>query len=190
MLKITERSPTTFISKVVERLVCHQLVAFLDANGLLPKLQSAYRKHHSTETSVMKVISDALLAANRGEMTLLFLLALSAAFDMVDHEILIDRLQTAFCILGTVLSWILLFLNDRTQTVIFAGSRSNTSNIKYDVPQGSVLGPVLLLLYTAEVIAIAHRHRVCAHSYVDDTQLHIHREAEHLESSKRLSNMY
>ena len=179
-------SNLTFISKVVETLVCHQLVAFLDTNGLLRKRQSAYRKHYSTETAVLKVISDALLAADRGEVTLLYLLDLSAAFDTVDHDILIDRLQAACGIQGTVLSWISSFLKDRTQTVTLAGSRSTTSNVKCGVPKGSFLGPVLFLLYTAEVTAIAYRHSVGAHSYADDTQLHIHRKAEDLGSSMPL----
>ena len=175
MLRTTKKiSNLTFISKVVERLIFHHLVAFLDANGLLPLLQSAYRKHHSTETAVLKVISDTLLAADRGEVTLLCLLDLFAAFDMVDHDI-IDWLQTAFGIHGTVLSWISSFLKDKTQTVTLAGLRSNTSDVKCGMPQGSVLGPVLFLLYTTEVTAIA--------SCVDDTQLHIHRMVEDLQSS-------
>ena len=103
-------SNLTFISKVVARFVCHQLVAFLDANGLLSKLQSAYRKHHSTEIAVLKVTSDALLAVDRSEVTSLCLLDVSAAFDTIDHDILIDRLQTAFGIHGIVLSWISSFL--------------------------------------------------------------------------------
>ena len=70
----------------------HQLVAFLDANGLLPNLQSADRKHHSMETAMLKVTSDALLAADHGEVTLLHLLDLSAAFDGLYRGILIDRL--------------------------------------------------------------------------------------------------
>ena len=73
MLNYRPISNLTFISKVIERLLCHQLVllAFLDANGLLRKLQSVYRKHQSTETTVLKVVSDALLAADRAEATLL-----------------------------------------------------------------------------------------------------------------------
>ena len=88
---------------MVERLICRQLAAFLE-KGLLPTYQSAYRKHHSTETVVLKSVSDARLAADRGDVTLLGLLNLSAAFDTVDHTILIDRLRTAFRIRGSVFS--------------------------------------------------------------------------------------
>ena len=166
MLRTTDRSSTSLsYPRHVERLLCHQLVAFLDENYLLPKLQSAYRKHHSTKIAVLKAITDALLEVDRGEVTLLCLLDLSAAFDTVDHDILIDRLQTAFGIHDTVLSWISSFRKDRSHTVTLAGSRSNTSNVKCGVPQGSVLGPVLFLLYTAEVTAIAHRHCWCTLVY-------------------------
>ena len=77
-------SNLTFMSKVVERLVCRQLGAFLQHNGLMPELQSAYRRGHTTETAILKVVTDFLLAADSGEVTLLSLslLDLSAAFDM------------------------------------------------------------------------------------------------------------
>jgi len=170
-------SNLSFMSKVVERLVCRQLMSFLEKHGLLPRFQSAYRRGHSTETAVLKIISDILLAADRTEVTLLGLLDLSAAFDTVDHEILIARLSAAFGIRSTVLSWIKTFLLGRKQTVLFAGQRSNCSPVPCGVPQGSVLGPILFLLYTADVTEIARRHGIGVHSYADDTQLYIHSPA-------------
>ena len=182
-------SNLTFMSKTVERLVCHQLVAYLDKHDLLPHLQSAYRKFHSTETSVLKLAGDALLAADQGDVTLLGFLDLSAAFDTVDHGILIDRLQKTFGLGGPVLNWIRSFISDRTQTVSFAGEQSNRSETLCGVPQGSVLGPVLFILYAADVIAIAERHGFRVHSYADDTQLYFHDKAEACESRiSRFSN--
>ena len=143
-------SNLTFTSKLVERLVCRQLVVFLEREGRLPTYQSVYRKHHSTETAVLKIVSDALLAADRGDVTLLGLLDLSAAFDTVDHKILIDRLRTAFGICGSVLSWINSFISVQTHTVIFNGIPSTQSVLDCGVPQGSVLGPMLFLIYTAD----------------------------------------
>ena len=107
-------SNLTFVSKVVEKLVCHQLVSFFERLKILPTLQSAYRKNHSTETAVLKMISDVLRAADRGEVTLLCMLDLSCTFDTVDHGILLDRLRCAFGIQGVAISWIESFLQDRT----------------------------------------------------------------------------
>jgi len=151
-------SNLTFLSKVVERLVYRQLVAYLEKQGFFPSLQSAYRRFHSTETSVLKLTCDALLAADHGDVTLLGLLDLSAAFDTVNHGILINRLQSTFGISGTVLSWITSFTSNRTQTVHFAGQQSTIADILCGVPQRSVLGPVLFLLYTADVTVIAQRY--------------------------------
>ena len=170
-------SNLTFLSKVVERLVCRQLVAYLEQHGLLTSLQSAYRKHHSTETALLKVVSNVLLAADQEVVTLLGLLDLSAAFYIVDHEIIINGLQTSFGILGNVLSWILSFISRRTQTVSFNGKQSTKSVVVCGVPQGSVLGPVWFLLSAADVIEIARRHGITPHSYADDKQLSIHTPA-------------
>ena len=105
---------------------------------------------------------------------LLSFLDLSAAFDTVDHDILLQRLETAFDIRGPVLSWIRSFLESHTQSVSFADQSSSTSPIPCGVPQGSVLSPILFLLYAADVTCIAERHNVDAHSYTDDTQLYCH----------------
>ena len=87
-------SNLTFTSKVVERAAAGQLNAYFAANGLLPRHQSAYRKRHSTETAMLRVWSDVLMSADARKVTLLGLLDLSAAFDCVDHAILLQRLDT------------------------------------------------------------------------------------------------
>jgi len=167
-------SNLTFMSKVVERLVCRQLVAFLKLHGLLPSLQSAYRQNHSTETAVLKVITDILQSADRDEISLLCLLDLSAAFDTVDHDILLGRLRDTFGFHGQVLNWVESFLRSRTQSVNINGQLSIKSTLICGVPQGSVLGPILFLLYCADVTLIAQRHGLGVHSYADDTQLYFH----------------
>ena len=106
-------SNLSFMSKVVERLVCQQLVRFIKKHNLLPKCQSAYRSYHSTETAVLKIVSDALSAAEKGEVMLLGMLDMSVAFDTVDHDILLKRLQMSFGICGAALSWISSFVHQR-----------------------------------------------------------------------------
>lgn len=105
------------------------------------------------------------------------LLDLSAAFDTVDHHILLDRLQSAFAIRGSVIDWIQSFITNRSQTVSFAGDVSTESVVTCGVPQGSVLGPILFLLYTADVTNIALRCGLNVHSYADDTHLYVHCDA-------------
>ena len=92
------------MSKIIEKLVCHQLVSYLELNGLTPGLQSAYSRRHSTKKPVLKSISDLLMDIDRGQVTILGLFDLSAAFDMVDHIILINCLRRSFGIQGIVLS--------------------------------------------------------------------------------------
>ena len=88
----------------------------------MPPLQSAYRSQHSTETALMKVLSDILDAADLSKVTLLGLLDLSAAFDTVDHSILLQRLHISFGVDGVVLEWLRSFLTDRSQAVAFRGA--------------------------------------------------------------------
>ena len=100
-------------------------------------------------------------------------LGLSAAFDTVDHDILLRRVELSFGITGAALNWIRSFLSERTQAVTFFGERSSTRKLACGVPQGSVLGPLLFILYTADVIRIASSMGVRVHCYADDTQLYI-----------------
>jgi hypothetical protein len=167
-------SNLTYMSKLVERLVYIQLVEFLELNGLLPKFQSGFRKHHSTETAVLKVLSDILSATDRQCVTLLGLLDMSAAFDTVDHTILLQRLSSSFGMSGSVLSWLNSFLSGRTQQVIFNGNSSQSAPVTCGVPQGSILGPLMFLLYTADILLIAADHGLSMHCYADDGQLYVY----------------
>ena len=120
--------------------------------------QSAYRKFHSTETALLKVKTDMIKAMDNQEITCLILLDLLAAFDTIDHTILLNRLETAFRIKDTALKWITCFLTGRTQQVAIGnldtdfGATSDPATLTFGVPQGSVLGQFYLgyILYHLE----------------------------------------
>ena len=137
-------------------------------------MQSAYRPRHSTETALLGMVDNILAALDNSEITALTLLDLSSAFDTIDHQILIQRLQTVFGFRDNVLSWVQSYLSARTQSVAVNGMCSEPSTLKFGVPQGSVLGPVLFIMYTQPLSAVVNSFSVDHASYADDTQLHDH----------------
>ncbi len=161
------------ISKLTERAVVDQVQCYLTTNSLYPLLQSAYRKYHSTETALLKVKNDLLMNMNKGHMSILVLLDMSSAFDTVDHEILIQRLETKFGFKGTVLAWFSSYLNGRQQRVLVNDSLSDIFEFNCGVPQGSCLGPLLFTLCANEIFDIIERHLSDIHAYADDSQLYI-----------------
>ena len=165
-------SNLSFLSKLLEKVVLSQLNSHLSANNLLNPFQSAYRQLHSTETALLHILNDLLLATDSGKVSLLTLLDLSAAFDTIDHTILLTRLQHTFGISDTALSWFTSYLSDRKQTVLINSTHSKPAHLTCGVPQGSVLGPVLFTLYTSPLSTIIKSHSLKHHFYADDTQLH------------------
>lgn len=165
-------SNLSVISKLLERSVARQLVHYLQSSNLLPALQSGFRAGHSTETAVLRVLSDLLRIVDSGDYAALVLLDLSAAFDTVDHAILLRRLQTSFGLSGPVISWFRSYLTGRSQYVRRGASRSPSTQLKCGVPQGSVLGPILFILYTADIAGLIERFGLHPHLYADDTQIY------------------
>ena len=134
--------------------------------------QSAYRKHHSTESD-LNIHNDVLNMA-KGSVTALTLLDLSATFDTIDHNILLDRLNVYYGFRELALGWFKLYLSGRTHSVKVGSTLLHPAVLQCGVPQGSILGPILFSLYTNPISSIIHSHSsINYHFYVDDTQLYI-----------------
>ena len=160
------------ISKITE-IVASRFKKHLLKNSLHEPKQSAYRSHHSTETALISVTKYIMCAVDQKKAVVLVLLDLSAAFDTIDHSILLNRLQKRCGITGTALSWFETYLTDRCQVIQLNGESFDKMQLQFGVPQGSVLGPLLFTSYTAPLGEIARRHSVELHLYADDTQVYM-----------------
>jgi len=161
------------ISKVMERLCLVRLLPHIASTGNFNRLQSAYRKHHSTETALLKIMDDLYRIKDDRRSAVLIGLDLSAAFDTIEHDILLERLKSVFGISGTVLRWLESYLSEREQTVVAGGERSKSVRCTFGVPQGSVLGPFLFSAYVSPIADVIASHGVQFHQYADDTQLYL-----------------
>ena len=162
----------SFISKILEKIVFNQLVSHLNHNDLIVKFQSAYRSGHSTETALLKVANDLLCNIDSGDVAMLTMLDLSAAFDTLDHDILIHRLSFTFGLSDNVLNWFKSYLSDRKQKIKIDNFYSDDIPISFGVPQGSVLGPLLFTMYMYPLSKLINSEKFGYHLYADDTQLY------------------
>ena len=135
-----------FISKLTEKAVFDQTYNLMVENDLYLPNQSSYRKNHSTETALLKVTNDILLNMNKQHVTLLVLLDSGAAFDTVDHNILMSSLSM-LGLEGRALKWFSSFLTGCYQRISVRGCQSEKFNVNCGVPQGSCLGPLLFTIY-------------------------------------------
>jgi hypothetical protein len=161
-----------FLSKVMEKAAAHQLTDYMRINHLFEDLQSSYKTGHSTETALIRIQDDMCKSIDEGNAIILLLLDLSSAFDTVDHNILIKRLENYYGIKDLALSWIKTYLTGRRQAVTIDGMRSEWKPLKCGVPQGSILGPILFTLYTQPLCDILRSKGVDFHLYADDTQIY------------------
>ena len=162
-----------FVFKVVEKAALQQLLVHCEKNAPLPKFQSGFRKYYLTETALLKVQNDILMSMDNKEVTLLILLDLSAAFDTIEHSILLNILQQDFRVVGTALNWFHSSLSGRKQHILVADKTSDDFNLTCGVPQGSCIGPILFTLYVSCLFNITSQHLPSVHGYAYDTQIYL-----------------
>ena len=158
-----------FIQKIIEKAVLTQLQEHLTGNGLLETYQSAYRKEHSTKTALLSVTDSLLSNTDNRLASIAAFLDLSAAFDTLDHQILLKRLSITYGINAKALQWFSSYLSDRQQSVTTGSIFSKDVPFQSGVPQGSVLGPILFTLYTQPLSKTIQKHQFDYHKYADYT---------------------
>ena len=176
-------SNLSFISKFFEKFVFQQLVDYVNHNNLLCTSQSAYRPHSSTETLLLKTANDILLGLDKRHVSLLTLFDLSSAFDTINHNILLNRLCYLYGISGKYPSWFRSYLSNRRQSVAISNRISSTKELHYGVPQGSVLGPILFVLYIQPLSNLNKRHSLSVHLFADDIQIETSILPQHVHSA-------
>ena len=122
------------MSKLTEKAVAVKLTDHMTTNGLHLKLPSAYKEYYNTESALIKVKHDILMNMEAQKVTLLVLLDLSAAFDTVHHQVLLDRLQAKFGVVHKALEWFSSYLADRSQRVVVKGGLSSIFPLKQGIP--------------------------------------------------------
>lgn len=160
-------------SKLLERVVLDQLNHYLAENKLHCPVQSGYRPQHSCETLLVRMTEDIYKEIQSDNIVILVLLDLSAAFDTIDHGILLDKLLKDFGICGKALEWFKSYLQNRAFCVKVDKALSVFLCLLFGVPQGSLLGPILFILYIKYLQKIASKYGLSIQLYADDSQLYI-----------------
>ena len=158
----------THLSKIIEWAMLDQKVPFLEEVSMVPRYQSAYRKLHSTETALCKIHDDLVSSTYHGKASLLVLLDLSAAFDTVDHQLLLSDFSDCG-VESSALSLLESYLENREQRVAIGESQSEPTTLQYGVLLGSVLGPVLFTVYTGTLAFLLEAHEVSYHFFLQMT---------------------
>ncbi|CAH2095137.1 unnamed protein product [Euphydryas editha] len=163
------------MSKILEKIVHMQVSKYLEVNKILPEMQSGFRRHRSTVGGLIDVVDNIITSQDKGMGTLLALLDYSRAFDSINIPLLLSKLSY-YGFSRSTIAWFDSYLKNRSQIVVVAkedGSQcfSQCSAVERGVPQGSILGPLLFILYSADIVKCINYSNY--HLYADDIQVYI-----------------
>lgn len=178
------------LSKILERLVCRQLTDYIESEKILPVVQSGFRGGHGTETALATVTDDIISASDSGDGSILVLLDFSRAFDCINTELLLAKIMY-YGVSSASCDWFRSYLTGRKQyveTSVENGSlaQSDLISVSRGCPQGSILSPLLFILYTADLIKRITNCKV--HLYADDTQLYHSFKPQNTEQAVKMIN--
>ena len=166
-------SNLSLISKITELIIKSRLNEHHSSNYLYNPNQSAYTKYHSTETTLLSLHDHLITAISHQHVSCLCLLDLSAAFDNIDHSILLHRLSSWFGITDSAFTWFKTYLTSCCFSVLASDFASSPYPLSCGIPQNSVLGRILFNMYITPLSTLVSSQSLNHHLYADDTQLFI-----------------